>query len=83
MKAELMNEKKKKFEPIKINITIENLDELIEMWKRMNIAPVHVDEYNDNDSWQNDYESKGVGDDLFFNILDNKIKEYFGDEYDD
>ena len=41
-------QKEKEFEPVTIEITFETRDELIEIWKRLNLGCIYVDRQNTN-----------------------------------
>lgn len=78
MKVELIENKNKKFEPIKLNITIEKLEELIELIKRINIS---ISDLNEIDV---DYIEicRNTTTELY-KILKKKLTEYGGEYKND
>ena len=64
--------KNSKFEPFTIKITIENENELKELWCRLNTATAKIKELNKEYSYSN-FESDG--NDYLFDLIDSKMIE--------
>ena len=62
--------KSSKFEPFTIKITIENENELKELWCRLNTATTDIRELNKEYSY-NDFDS--VSNDSLFDFIDSKM----------
>lgn len=78
MKVEIKNEEKK-FNPIKINIEIETLDELKELWCRLNIRDSDVKEFN-NIVKSKDVVYDGSGHTYnLFDLIDDKLIDILKD----
>jgi len=76
MKIKEMNcASKPSLEPITFQITIESIDELVELWKRLNIGAKSIDEMSYHNCFIN-YSSNSIGCGVLWNILDDKLKKY-------
>ena len=60
----------KEFTPIEVKIILESREELIELWKRLNLATMTVDEENDK---YDAYKSNAPGFEELWDKLDNII----------
>ena len=63
----------KGFTPIEVKITLESKEELIELWKRLNLATATVDEGNNH---YDTYNSNASGFEQLWDKLDNMLKSF-------